>query len=117
MIDLMRGWGFTYRTYFVWAKDRVGTGYWNRDDGELLLVGTRGTVPAPAPGEQPRRIIYAPRGRHSEKPAVFAEMIERLFPNVPKLEMFARTQRPGWDCWGNEVGDAELPASADGAEN
>jgi N6-adenosine-specific RNA methylase IME4 len=70
---------------------------------ELLLICVRGNAPAPAPGEQFPGFIEAPRGRHSEKPEIFAEHIERLFPNVPKLEMFARKARPGWDAWGNEV--------------
>ena len=70
---------------------------------ELLLVGTRGDVPAPALGMQVSSVIEAPRGRHSEKPAIFAEHIERLYPNTPKLEMFARKARPGWDVWGNEA--------------
>jgi N6-adenosine-specific RNA methylase IME4 len=57
-------------------------------------------------------VIEAPRGRHSEKPVAFAEVIERLYPNVPKLEMFARAPRAGWDVWGNEVGTG-VEASAD----
>jgi N6-adenosine-specific RNA methylase IME4 len=48
-------------------------------------------------------LITAPRGQHSAKPVAFAEMIERLYPNVPKLEMFARSARKGWDVWGAEV--------------
>jgi N6-adenosine-specific RNA methylase IME4 len=58
-------------------------------------------------------VIEAPRGEPSEKPEIFAEMIERHWPNVPKLEMFARKPRNGWDSWGNEVTseDIELPAS------
>ena len=96
-------WGFGYRSAITWLKDKIGTGYWVRGQCEHLLIGTRGDVPAPAPGEQPPAIIEAPRGRHSEKPAIFADEIARLFPNVPKLEMFAREARPGWDVWGNEV--------------
>ena len=48
----MAAWGFTYKTHFVWVKDKIGTGYWNRNKHELLLVGTRGDVPAPAMGTQ-----------------------------------------------------------------
>jgi N6-adenosine-specific RNA methylase IME4 len=115
--ELMAAWGFTYKTHVVWEKDQIGTGYWVRSVHELLLIGVRGNVPAPLPGTQIESIVPAPRGEHSAKPEVFARWIQQMFPNVPKLEMFARTQRPGWDCWGNEVGDAELPAAADGAEN
>ena len=49
-------------------------------------------------------MIEAPVGRHSEKPIIFAEMIETMFPTLPRLEMFARGKpRPGWDYWGNEA--------------
>jgi N6-adenosine-specific RNA methylase IME4 len=60
-------------------------------------------VPVPAPGEQLPQVVEAPRGRHSEKPEAFAKMIERLFPRTPKIELFARKARPGWEAWGNEV--------------
>jgi N6-adenosine-specific RNA methylase IME4 len=106
-LEVMEAWGFRYKSAIAWFKDKAGTGYWVRGQCELLLIGTRGEMPAPAPGEQPPAVIEAPRGRHSEKPAIFAEMIERLFPNSAKLEMFARVARPGWDVWGNEVGEAE----------
>jgi N6-adenosine-specific RNA methylase IME4 len=119
-IDVLRAWGFTYRTHLVWVKDRTGTGYRVRNKHEVLLIGTRGEVPAPVPGDQPMSAIHepeagdvieAPVGRHSEKPEVFAEMIEREFPNVPKLELFARRPRAGWDTWGNEVSEAGVLAA------
>jgi N6-adenosine-specific RNA methylase IME4 len=102
-IDLLRKWGFTYKSMFVWVKPKVGTGYWNRNQHELLLLGTKGNIPAPSPGTQFPSVICAPRCRHSEKPEIVYEMIERMFPNLPKIEMFARKTRPGWDSWGNEV--------------
>ena len=102
-LEVMAAWGFHYKSAIFWEKDRAGTGYWVRNTVEILLIGTRGNVPAPSPGEQPPQVIRAPRGRHSEKPAVIAEEIERLYPNVPKIEMFARKARPGWTAWGNEI--------------
>jgi N6-adenosine-specific RNA methylase IME4 len=102
-IEVMRSWGFTYKSLITWVKDRDGLGYWVRNRVELLLIGTRGNVPAPTPGEQPPQVIEAPRGRHSEKPEIFAEIIGRMFPSTPKLEMFARDARPGWNAWGNEA--------------
>jgi N6-adenosine-specific RNA methylase IME4 len=102
-LEVIDAWGFTYKSALFWVKDKEGTGYWTRNRVELLLIGTRGNVPAPAPGEQPPQVIEAPRDRHSEKPAAFAEIIEKLYPNVPKIELFARAPRPGWDVWGNEV--------------
>jgi N6-adenosine-specific RNA methylase IME4 len=112
-IDVMRAWGFAYKSAIFWNKDRPGTGYWVRNTVEVLLIGTRGNVPAPNPGEQAPQVIEAPRGRHSEKPAIFAENIERLFPNTPKIELFARTARPGWDVWGNEAPQAEADPAHD----
>jgi N6-adenosine-specific RNA methylase IME4 len=103
-LAVMTAWEFGYKSHWCWAKDRVGTGYWGRCQHELLLIGTKGRVPAPAPGTQPSSLITAPVGRHSEKPALFASLIAGLFPHVPKLEMFARSARPGWDAWGPEAG-------------
>ncbi|WP_336801461.1 MT-A70 family methyltransferase [Kaistia sp. MMO-174] len=105
-IRVMEGWGFEYKSHFIWSKDRTGTGYWNRNKHELLLVGTRGDIPAPAPGEQWPSVIEAPVGAHSAKPEIFAEMIEAYYPNLPKIELNARRARPGWDVWGLEAPEA-----------
>lgn len=102
-LQVLDAWGFTYRSHFVWLKDRAGTGYWNRNQHEVLLVGTRGDVPAPAPGQQYPSVIEAAAREHSTKPPHFAEMIEELFPSLPALELFARAPRLGWEVWGNEV--------------
>lgn len=102
-LRLIEGWGFEYKSAHAWTKPDQGTGHWVRENLELLLISTRGTVPAPAPGEQFLSAIEHPRGEPSEKPDIFAEMIAQLFPNVPKLEMFARKPRDGWDVWGNEI--------------
>ena len=84
----------------------MGTGYWFRDDLELLLVGMRGEVAAPAMGSQWRAAIQAPVAEHSAKPECFAQMIEELFPNLPKIELNRRgPARPGWSAWGYEAED------------
>ena len=101
---VMAVWGFDYRSQFAWAKDRIGTGYWNRNKHELLLIGVRGKIPAPAPGTQWASVIDAAVGKHSEKPDIFLEMIEEYFPNLPKIELNRRgSVRAGWDAWGNEA--------------
>ncbi|MCG8357618.1 MAG: MT-A70 family methyltransferase [Kiloniellales bacterium] len=109
-LTVMAAWGFTYRTHLVWDKGRIGLGFWRRSRHEPLLIGTRGEVPAPAPGTQPESVIAAPPpgdqgfGAHSAKPAVFREIIEGLFPTTPKVELFCRgAPAPGWDGWGNQV--------------
>jgi N6-adenosine-specific RNA methylase IME4 len=118
--EIIAAWGFTCVSQYVWEKivlnkkDEEGddkiktiTGYWNRNAHEILLIATRGAVPCPAPGTQYPSVIRAPTGDHSEKPEIFAKMIEDYFPTTPKLEMFARKPRDGWDSWGNEVIEAE----------
>ena len=102
-LQVMQAWGFEYKSQIIWVKNRIGTGYWARNKHELLFIGTKGAVPAPSPGSQPNSTIEADVLEHSKKPEEFYKIIEGLFPTVPKLEMFARTQRDGWDVWGNEA--------------
>jgi N6-adenosine-specific RNA methylase IME4 len=98
------GWGFTYKSHYVWGKDKIGTGYWGREKHELLLIGTRGNPPAPAMGTQCESLIIAPRGEHSAKPEIFLEIIEKYYPTLPKIELNRRgPARKGWDAWGNEA--------------
>lgn len=102
-LDVMRAWGFTYKSQCIWNKDALGTGYWFRNKHELLLVGVKGSIPAPLPGTQYASVIDGPVKDHSRKPLIFRGMIEGLFPNLPKLELFARTPAPGWGQWGKEA--------------
>jgi ParB/RepB/Spo0J family partition protein len=104
---VMAAWEFDYVSHYAWGKDRIGTGFWNREKHELLLIGVRGGVPCPAQGEQWASLIMAPRGEHSQKPECFLQMIEEYFPNVPKIELNRRgAARPGWNAWGNEAAEA-----------
>jgi len=105
---VMGAWGFDYKSQAIWRKSRVGTGYWFRSVHELLLVGTRGAIPAPAMGTQPESVIDAPSGEHSAKPEEVLKLIETWYPTIPKIELNRRgAARPGWDAWGNEVVDPE----------
>lgn len=118
-LRVMSNWGFEYKTHQIWNKTRTGkgrgTGYWFTGEHELLLVGTRGSIPAPATALGPSSIDAPWQGRHSAKPACFAEMIERAFPTLPKIELNRRgTVRPGWDAWGNEVESSYGGARAGG---
>ena len=105
-LRVMEAWGFTYKSHLAWIKNRAGTGYWARNKHELLLIGTKGKPAAPAPGDNPDSAIHADVGAHSAKPEVFAELIERLYPNTPKIELNRRgPARPGWDAWGAEAAE------------
>lgn len=110
-LEVMEAWGFDYKSQFVWIKDKIGTGYWSRNKHEILLVGTRGDIPAPAMGTQWPSAIEAPVGKHSVKPEKFLEMIESYFPSLPKIELNRRgPARLGWDAWGNEIERAAVAA-------
>lgn len=103
--QVMQAWGFSYVHHWIWDKEVAGTGYWGRDRHELLLIGKHGKPPAPLPGSQPETVYRERKGKHSAKPTYFAEQIERLYPDMPKLELFCRCPRPGWDAWGYEAGE------------
>ena len=122
--EVIREWGFTYKTVaFNWmklnsrasgvsedsyddipedlAKDLfMGGGYWTRSNGEICLLATRGKPKRKA--KDVRQAVLTPRREHSRKPDEIYERIERLVDG-PYLELFARQQRPGWSCWGNET--------------
>lgn len=100
---VLEAWGFAYRTCAVWDKEKIGMGYYFRQQHELLLVATRGTPPTPAPADRPSSVLRAVRGKHSAKPAEFAELIEAMYPELPKVELFCRSPRDGWSAWGNQA--------------
>jgi N6-adenosine-specific RNA methylase IME4 len=110
-LSVMGAWGFRYRTCAVWVKDRIGMGYYFRQQHELILVGARGRLPVPLPSERIGSVIRAPRGRqHSAKPRALQDWIDAAYPDVVRLELFARTRRPGWLAWGDEAGAGLMAA-------
>lgn len=102
-VDVMKSWGFQYKTQAVWDKQVIGMGYWFRGQHELLLVGTKGLFSPPEVEHRISSVISARRGKHSKKPKEVHEWIEMAFPQASKLELFARETRDGWACWGDEL--------------
>lgn len=100
--EVLDAWGFSYRTCAVWDKQKIGMGYYFRQQHELLLVAVKGQPPTPAPADRPSSVFSYPRGHHSAKPHEVYEVIEAMYPTLPKLEMFCRTPREGWGVWGNQ---------------
>jgi N6-adenosine-specific RNA methylase IME4 len=96
-------WGFKYKSSAIWTKPRPGTGYWWRNQHELLLVATRGKWPAPKPKERAASLYEFPTTKHSEKPTAIRDQIAGWWPDARRLEMFARSRADGWDSWGNEA--------------
>ncbi len=102
-IKVIEDWGYNYRTNMVWIKDKIGMGYYARQRHELLLIATRGELPVPEPANRPDSVIISPRTEHSKKPERVYEIIETMYPEYRKIELFARNERTGWDVWGNQV--------------
>lgn len=106
--------GFRYVRDFTWVKTdaeepedeselQLGVGQYARGSHETCLFAVRGNAMVPAPADRPKDVIFAPRLEHSRKPdKAFTEWFERVSPG-PRLEMFARAERPGWVAFGNEV--------------
>lgn len=104
---VLRAWGFSYKTAEVWDKGdgNNGTGFYNHQDHEQLLIGVRGGNMTPV--VRFSSVIRAPKGEHSEKPQEAYERIEAMYPNAPRLGLFRRSLRDGWESWGNQA-HAEL---------
>jgi N6-adenosine-specific RNA methylase IME4 len=109
-LEVMRAWGFTYKTNLVWYKvrkdggpDGRGVGFYFRNVTELLLFGVRGHMRTLKPGRRQVNLLSSRKDHHSRKPEAFYDLIERCSPN-PRLELFARYVRPGWEQWGDELG-------------
>lgn len=99
---VVNAWGFRYKTQAVWDKEKIGMGYYFRQRHEILLVATKGNIPVPLPRDRPDSIFRSPRQKHSRKPEIVYEIIEKMYPHLPKIELFARSARSGWSVWGNQ---------------
>jgi len=99
----MESWGFKYITIITWHKtNSKGMGYWFRGYTEHLLFGKKGKVKSFR--SMVRNIQEAKTERHSKKPDKFRTLIESVTKGLnPKIELFAREKKQGWDSWGNEV--------------
>ena len=107
--EVLRAWGFRYKTVITWLKDRPGLGYWARGITEQCLFAVKGSPRRRFTGPHGTMVgrmwttcIQAPRGEHSQKPGEMWVMVEDLFDG-PYLECFARHHRQGWVAWGNQV--------------
>lgn len=105
--EVIDAWGFEYKTNIVWIKtnlQRPGSGFYVRGRHELLFICTRGSFVPDQTGKPPvGSVVEADVEEHSRKPEVFRRLIEELYPEGKKLELFARSQRDGWTSWGNEL--------------
>lgn len=111
-IEVLRAWGFDYKSNIVWHKirkdggpDGRGVGFYFRNVTELVLFGVRGKNARTLQAGRTQVNFLATRKReHSRKPDEFYDIVEACSPG-PRLEMFARGTRPGWTTWGNQADD------------
>ena len=109
-LEVMKRWGFQYKTNLIWYKirkdggpDGRGVGFYFRNVTEIVLFGVRDNIRTLPPGRTQVNIISTRKREHSRKPDELYPIIESCSPG-PYLELFARHKRPGWTQWGNEVG-------------
>lgn len=113
-LEVMKAWGFNYKSNIVWYKvrkdggpDRRGVGFYFRNVTEILLFGVRGkNARTLAPGRSQENIISTRKREHSRKPDEQYDLIESCSPG-PRLELFARGPRKGWTVWGNQADEYE----------
>ena len=102
--EVIKSWGFDYKSQMVWVKNggQGGIGWYCWGDHEVLMVATAGSF---LPKKLFSSVYQSPRGKHSQKPDYYYEMIEKMYPVKKYLELFARNdkKRPKWNYWGNEA--------------
>ncbi len=108
-LEIVKAWGFCYKTNIVWYKvrkdggpDGRGVGFYFRNVTELLLFGVKAKMRTLPPGRTQVNIVSTRKREHSRKPDEIYELIEACSPG-PYLELFARERREGWTPWGDEV--------------
>ncbi|KQC14499.1 MAG: S-adenosylmethionine-binding protein [Desulfuromonas sp. SDB] len=108
-LEIMKKWGFEYKTNIIWFKirkdggpDGRGVGFYFRNVTEVILFGIKGKLRTLKPGRTQTNIIQSRKREHSRKPDELYDIIEKCSPG-PYLEMFARGKRNGWSVWGNQT--------------
>lgn len=107
-LETIAAWGFKFKTVaFCWSKitntgkEVANLGQWTMGNVELCLLGTKG---APKRLDRTvRQLVIAERVEHSRKPEEVRQRIEKIFGEVPRIELFARRESSGWDAWGDEI--------------
>jgi N6-adenosine-specific RNA methylase IME4 len=113
-LEVMKAWGFLYKTNIIWHKvrkdgqpDGRGVGFYFRNTTEMILFGIRGHQRTLAPGRSQVNIIRSMKQEHSRKPEQIYDIIERC-SSGPYLELFARGTRKKWTAWGNQANNYEI---------
>jgi N6-adenosine-specific RNA methylase IME4 len=113
-LEVMKAWGFQYKSNIIWHKirkdggpDGRGVGFYFRNTTEIVLFGIRGHMRTLGPGRSQVNIIRTMKQEHSRKPDELYEIIEKCSPG-PYLELFARGTRKKWIGWGNQANNYDI---------
>ena len=114
-LRVLQAWGFEFKGTYVWAKMRkdmcglsIGMGHTFRQAHEIALVGVSGKVTSLISNRGQRSACLAINQGHSKKPEHLQDSLDLMFPDSNKLEMFARRQRLGWICTGDELDFSDI---------
>ncbi len=115
-LEVMKAWGFQYKTNIIWEKvrkdggpDGRGVGFYFRNVTEMLLFGVKGAnIRTLSPARTQVNLIRSQKREHSRKPDEMIKLIEACSPG-PYLELFARGEREGWTLWGNQANESYAP--------
>jgi N6-adenosine-specific RNA methylase IME4 len=100
--QVIDAWGFEYKTSFVWDKVKHNMGHYNSVRHEFLLVCTKGSC-TPDVQKLFDSVQTIERTKHSEKPEEFRKIIDTIYPNGKRIELFSRKKVDGWESFGNEL--------------
>lgn len=103
--DVIRAWGFKYKTSFIWDKVKHNFGHYNSVRHELLLVCTRGSCTPDVKTLHDSVQTIERTDKHSEKPEEFRAIIDAIYPRGRRIELFSRKTVNGWDAYGNETSE------------
>jgi len=108
-LQIAEAWGFTQKTIITWVKTNLGdlkptqgTGYYFPNNTEHMIFCVKGSLRTSPLARTMGTTIYAPRAGHSQKPAKAYRFVEDASPG-PWLEVFSRTERPGWFLYGDQI--------------
>ncbi|ACT47145.1 MT-A70 family methyltransferase [Methylotenera mobilis] len=102
-VEVVKAWGFTFKTSAVWDKDFSGQGTYFRQGHEVLMIATKGLVPEVPYDARPSSVLKFKRREHSRKPDEVYQIIDHMYPELSKVELFCRGEPAnGWAGWGNE---------------
>jgi N6-adenosine-specific RNA methylase IME4 len=101
-LEVVKSWGFKYKTTFIWDKIKHNMGHYNSVRHEILLVCTKGSC-TPDVKKLFDSVVSIERTVHSKKPDEFRNIIDTLYTYGNKIELFARESIKGWDVFGNQI--------------